>query len=63
VGVGVGLATTNLGTLTRYRMPMMAFYAAFLIVWYERCKPAPAASRAPVVRRPRRWERGPALPT
>jgi hypothetical protein len=47
VGVGVGLATTNLGTLTRYRMPMMAFYAAFLVVWYIRCRPAPARATTP----------------
>lgn len=30
-GVGVGLTTTNAGTLSRYRMPMMPFYAALLL--------------------------------
>jgi len=43
VGVGVGLATSNLGTLTRYRAPMMPFYAAFLVVWQHRT--ASAATR------------------
>ncbi len=29
----VGLATTNLGTLSRYRMPLLPFFAAVLMVW------------------------------
>lgn len=29
--IGVGLATTNLGTLSRYRIPMMPFYGAILM--------------------------------
>lgn len=32
LAVGVGLATTNLGTLSRYRMPFMPFYAALVLV-------------------------------
>jgi hypothetical protein len=31
-GLAVGLACTNLGTLSRYRMPMMPFYAAFVLL-------------------------------
>lgn len=31
-GIGVGLATTNMGSLSRYRMPIMPFYAALLLV-------------------------------
>lgn len=30
--IAVGLATTNLGTLSRYRMPMMPFYVSFILV-------------------------------
>jgi hypothetical protein len=32
LSVGVGLTTTNLGTLSRYRMPLMPFYAILLVV-------------------------------
>lgn len=55
VAVGVGLTSMNLGTLTRYRMPMMPFYGAFLVVWRERLKARPPAVRPPVFepRRPR----------
>lgn len=31
-GVGVGLGTTNMGTLSRYRMPMVPFYATILLL-------------------------------
>ena len=31
LAVGVGLTTTNLGTLSRYRMPLMPFYAVTLL--------------------------------
>jgi hypothetical protein len=31
LAVGVGLTTTNLGTLSRYRMPLMPFYAVLLL--------------------------------
>src|SRR5688572_16234666 len=32
LAVGVGLTTTNLGTLSRYRMPLIPFYATLLVV-------------------------------
>ena len=32
MSVGVGLTTTNLGTLSRYRMPMMPFYVMLLLL-------------------------------
>ena len=31
-GIGVGLSTTNLGTLSRYRVPMMPFYATLILL-------------------------------
>jgi hypothetical protein len=31
-GMGVGLATSNFGTLSRYRMPLIPFYAALVLV-------------------------------
>lgn len=31
-GIAVGLATTNFGSLSRYRMPLMPFYAALVLV-------------------------------
>lgn len=31
MAVGVGLTTTNLGTLSRYRMPLMGFYVILLV--------------------------------
>jgi hypothetical protein len=31
-GVAVGLATTNLGTLSRYRMPLVPFFASLLVL-------------------------------
>jgi hypothetical protein len=31
-GLGVGLGTTNLGTLSRYRVPMMPFYITLLLL-------------------------------
>jgi hypothetical protein len=39
-GVGVGLATRNLGSLSRYRMPMMPFYATTLLVLRRRGREA-----------------------
>lgn len=63
--VGIGLATTNMGTLSRYRMPVLPWYAVFAlgIVWFEERRadaPAPAvvtstappAGAARVVRTP-----------
>ena len=44
LGVGVGLGTTNLGTLSRYRVPMMPFYAA-LILWWSAPAVVVAATR------------------
>lgn len=31
-GIAVGLVTSNLGTLSRYRMPLMPFFAVFVLV-------------------------------
>jgi len=33
LALGVGLGTTNLGTLSRYRMPLMPFFAVVLVAW------------------------------
>jgi hypothetical protein len=41
--IAVGLATSNLGSLSRYRMPMMPFYATMLLVLRERMREAKAA--------------------
>ncbi len=38
-GTGVGLATTNLGTLSRYRIPMMPFYGALIMMLLPLWKP------------------------
>lgn len=35
-GVAVGLVTGNLGTLSRYRLPMMPFYVAFIVIVTKR---------------------------
>lgn len=48
-GVGVGLASTNLGTLSRYRVPMMPLLAALLVVLHA--ERDPGASRIPQVGR------------
>lgn len=34
-GLGVGLATTNLGTLSRYRMPLVPLFALILVVLHS----------------------------
>lgn len=39
LGVGVGLGTTNLGTLSRYRMPLMPFYVVLLVILASRQRP------------------------
>jgi hypothetical protein len=56
-GVAVGLATTNLGTLSRYRIPLVPFFATFVLVLAAR-KPsgAPAQEARPAMMRtpPRR---------
>lgn len=36
LGMGVGLATTNFGSLSRYRMPLMPFYAAVVLLLSRR---------------------------
>lgn len=36
LSVGVGLTTTNMGTLSRYRMPLVPFYATLLVVLASR---------------------------
>jgi hypothetical protein len=51
-GTGVGLATTNLGTLIRYRMPLIPFFAIVLLTLLQRSKqpvavPAPAPATWP----------------
>lgn len=51
-GVAVGLTTTNLGTLSRYRMPMMPIYVAALLLLRERFRQrAPARVPPRAVRR------------
>jgi hypothetical protein len=32
LGVAVGLTSTNLGTLSRYRVPLVPFFASLLVV-------------------------------
>jgi hypothetical protein len=49
-GTGVGLATTNLGTLMRYRMPLIPFFAMMLLTLLQRSRQSaavPAAISAP----------------
>lgn len=52
-GVAIGLATTNLGTLSRYRVPMFPFYVAIIAFAYplprrRRRAPDPRSPRGPV---------------
>jgi hypothetical protein len=56
-GTGVGLATTNLGTLARYRMPLIPFFAMLLVTLLQRSTqsaavPAPASAAWPGRRLP-----------
>lgn len=46
-GASVGISTTNVGTLSRYRMPMMPFYAVLLAILS-----APAEQKRPKPRKP-----------
>lgn len=46
VALGVGISSTNLGTLSRYRTPMLPFYAGLLLLLYT-AEPARAGGRAP----------------
>jgi hypothetical protein len=59
-GTGVGLATTNLGTLVRYRMPLIPFFAVWLVALLQRSR-QPAPSAAPTVSTKAVWA-GPRLP-
>jgi hypothetical protein len=61
-GVAVGLSTLNLGTLSRYRIPMMPFFFVLLLVLHRAASvesatiaPAPSPKRNPLGRpvRPR----------
>jgi hypothetical protein len=52
-GVAVGLTTTNLGTLSRYRMPLVPFFAALLAILLDAAKTLRASS-APTAQLPRR---------
>lgn len=47
LSVGVGLTTVNLGTLSRYRMPLIPFYVLLLSVLSMRKAPSPAAGWSP----------------
>jgi len=48
LGVPVGLTSANLGTLSRYRMPLVPFQIAFLLVLGATGAAAPAGRRAAV---------------
>jgi hypothetical protein len=52
LAAGVGLTTTNMGTLARYRMPLVPFYATLLLVLATRSAAEAPASlmRQPTVR-------------
>jgi hypothetical protein len=45
-GSAVGIATPNLGTLSRYRIPLIPFYMAVLII-VESCRPQPRSQVRP----------------
>jgi len=47
-GLAVGLATTNFGSLSRYRAPLMPFYAAVVVVMGARVTRATRDTRPPV---------------
>lgn len=46
-GLGVGLGTTNMGTLSRYRVPLMPFWATLLIIWNADLFDRKTAPRSP----------------
>jgi hypothetical protein len=55
LSVGVGLTTVNLGTLSRYRMPLIPFYVLLLSVLAARRAPVPSYDlRAGTAPRPER---------
>lgn len=43
LGLGTGLSSTNLGTLSRYRAPMMPFYLTVVLILRFGVKPLPSA--------------------
>lgn len=47
MGIAIGLATTNLGTLSRYRAPMFPFFATLILVWTARTRRVPSGTSAP----------------
>ena len=51
LGFGVGLTTTNMGTLSRYRMPLIPFFTALVLVldapFFARQPPAAAGQLVP----------------
>jgi hypothetical protein len=49
LAIGVGLTTVNLGTLSRYRMPLMPFYAVLLFVLSQRPETANVKETSGVV--------------
>jgi hypothetical protein len=49
-GIAVGLATSNLGTLSRYRMPLVPFFAVMLVVLLDAAKQKQPRSVANIVR-------------
>lgn len=51
LGIGVGISTSNLGTLTRYRMPMVPFYVTFVIMWGQLQRVPSGVPNLPVRRR------------
>lgn len=50
---GVGVATTNFGTLSRYRVPFMPFYTTLLLLGYDATRRV-APARRPIGPPPRR---------
>ncbi|MBN9162659.1 MAG: hypothetical protein BGO98_48690 [Myxococcales bacterium 68-20] len=60
-GLGVGLATTNFGTLSRYRMPLVPFYAVVVFVLQSsvarKAAVSPPRARAAASRTPPRLGR------
>jgi len=69
LALGVGLTTTNLGTLSRYRMPMMPFYLSLLLSLLPMRSTIVSrpVGRQPVSEKPRLWKsthrRSPSQPT